>query len=1181
MSRGKRLNPFEHVLQRPDTYIGSINTVEKDVWIYNKDSKVMELKKIPYNSGLFNIIREIGSNCIDNKWKSETTEGSPPMTKIKIDVTEDGTFTFWNDGYCIPISPTDYEYTNHRTNKKTTETMYPAEMFFGEMLAGTNFETEGVKDSRKTSGKNGMGSKATNVFSTSFEIEHTSTDDKKKFVQNYSNNAKERSEPNVTSFRGKTGYTQIKFKPDYEKFAYPNSEQPEIDENLIDVIRTYAIEIAMVTSLPVFFNKEKYQIPDLEKYARLFHPDKRKYKSLLFKNKEGDECLLMERDHSPSDDIKSISFVNGINTCRGGIHVNSWRDAIIPSLVKAYNAQKTKGGKNAVKLKTNAKIVYSHLLLFVRCELNKPTFDTQTKDYLNGWIDEETNKKSNLPLSTVKPTSQEIEDIMKNWKFIKQMTEDLLSQHQFSLMKKEKVSNTNRIVSKKYDAANMIKKEPRKCTLWLTEGDSARALAIALICLLPGGRDYNGVYALRGKLLNVSANNKIKIANNEEIQMIQKILGTDPSLDYSKEENIKKLNYGAVNLFTDADVDGIHIRGLILNFFYRRFHGLCNSSKFSLQADNTPVAKAFKGKKLYKVFYTTYDYKKWCEEDPNASSCVTKFYKGLGAIKPPEIPDLVTGRKTVSFYLEGDEANYMDLAFSKEKGETDRRKEWVVRDNDDSGDIYKESVFAYEGKVSFSDFIDTQLICFQKESLPRAIPSLCDSFKESLRKVFYALRKLNITDEKKVLQIIGAVYEHSAYEHGDASLGETIIKMAQGYVNSNNIPLLKDAGQFGTRLQGGKDHSQTRYISSCLDKVSEYLYPKVDDFLLDFLKDGKQIIEPKYYMSIIPMILVNGCSGIATGYSTYIPPYNPLDLCKWIKQWIKGRKTPQLVPWWRNFTGNIELNKVKEKGREISIVTTEGILEKEVNPRSGKPTGWYIIRELPIGLWTNDFKNMCEELCTNTKKTVRGKEIKKTAVLKDVIDHSTPNTVLFKIKPGPDFIPDIDTPKNPFSCLKSSERLSNMHVLNEKGYPMRFDSPEEIMEYFCQKRYELYTKRKEFLLGSFRRDLKKTSNRYRFVKAVVDKKLNMYQEDEELEGSMLEMKLEKIDGSFDYLLSMHMRSMTKKKLEELKKEINNTKEQIANLKDKNEGDLWTDDIQKFEKYYPTFLKSRENNKKRK
>ncbi len=376
--KGKVLSSFEHPLHRPDTYIGSKKTLKCQKWIYSVDKVVQ--KNINFNSGLYNIIREIGSNIIDNKWRSEQSSGSL-MKKIEITIeSESGEFIFFNDGYCIPVRKEEYTFKPFKKEEYMME-LYPSEVFFGQMGAGTNFDDT---QERKTSGRNGMGSKLTNIFSTEFIIDHISSEDKARFVQNYWDNGKECSDPKVTKTT-KKGYTKVSFTPDYKYFKYPTAKNPGIDDDLISLIKMYAYEIAMITGMVVIFNDEKLKIKNLEAYARLFYPDK-KNKMTRFITDSGDECVVVEGDTPEADilqNIAHVSFVNGINTAKGGLHVDCWENTIISPFVKFFNKRKPKKGEKTV-LKASGDQVRPYLTFFIRCEVDKPEFGTQTKDELTG-----------------------------------------------------------------------------------------------------------------------------------------------------------------------------------------------------------------------------------------------------------------------------------------------------------------------------------------------------------------------------------------------------------------------------------------------------------------------------------------------------------------------------------------------------------------------------------------------------------------------------------------------------------------------------------------------------------------------------------------------------------------------------------------------------------------------------
>ena len=200
-------------------------------------------------------------------------------------------------------------------------------------------------------------------------------------------------------------------------------------------------------------------------------------------------------------------------------------------------------------------------------------------------------------------------------------------------------------------------------------------------------------------------------------------------------------------------------------------------------------------------------------------------------------------------------ADLLEMAFSKTKA--DQRKQWLMKSGKE-----KEYIDHSTDQLSYADFINKELIQFSMADNARSIPSAVDGMKPSQRKVLFCCFKRKLTEEVKVAQLAGYVSEHSAYHHGEASLHGTIINMAQDYCGSNNVNLLVPSGQFGTRLLGGKDAASPRYIFTKLDPLARLMFHKDDDMLIDYLDDDGMSIEPRHYVPVIPLVLVNGCDGI-------------------------------------------------------------------------------------------------------------------------------------------------------------------------------------------------------------------------------------------------------------------------------------------------------------------------------
>ena len=181
-------------------------------------------------------------------------------------------------------------------------------------------------------------------------------------------------------------------------------------------------------------------------------------------------------------------------------------------------------------------------------------------------------------------------------------------------------------------------------------------------------------------------------------------------------------------------------------------------------------------------------------------------------------------------------------------------------------------------EIGISEFIHRDLVNFSLADLRRSVAHMCDGLKPSQRKVMYACFKKNLREEMKVAQLAAYVSEKTSYHHGEVSLADTIVKLAHDYVGSNNMNYLEPCGQFGTRLMGGKDASQTRYIFTRLTPDARKLFDPRDDPVLNYLQDDGKSIEPEYFVPVIPTVLINGTEGIGTGFSTNIPPFNPRDI---------------------------------------------------------------------------------------------------------------------------------------------------------------------------------------------------------------------------------------------------------------------------------------------------------------
>lgn len=1233
MSTAKRLNPFEHALLRPETYIGPVVGSEQDCWVYNSESEEFELRNIMYNPGLERIFIEIKSNIEDNKWRSE--QAGLQMKKIEVTIDSDpesetyGYISFKNDGAWISCEKQKFEYTDHATGKVTTSFQYPAEVVFGEMHAGTNFEND---DKRKTSGRNGMGAKTTNIFSKFFEVEHTDPTTKKMFKQTFTDNARNRTEPEITRYTSKCAYTKITFLPDYEYFKYPC-----LDEDLVALFTRHLYDCSMITGIPVTLNGEKIAVKNLESYAKMYFPE-RGTGMMHFTSQFNDECVVVESGVPVMNEMAApncVSFVNGIYTSLGGKHVDAWTDKIFSTLVREFNSRKTK--KGASEIKTTARKLYPYFTLFVRCESTDVKFDSQTKNKLvspNISLVDEKNAKE------VKDFNESVREKvakMLKWSFVSLLEEKLELESDALSNKKEKAvrsSNSIAFGKKATEANNAGKKNhSAKCTLFITEGDSAKSFADTIISKIPNGRDFYGSFAIKGKFINVQKETTKRVNENKEVQMLKKILNLAFGVDYSDEENRKLLRYGKVCIISDADDDGIHIRGLLLNFFYKYWPQLFtsgeNKQQTFFQSFSTAVTMVRVPGKGVEMFYSNPSFKEWYESSFNNSRELStsstssdasnskvggktkkpagmriEYYKGLGSHKKGDHELYLKNMHLLNYTIDGNETEFMNLGFAKD---STLRKTWIVKDipkpgegtpvGGDTSVGVAAKAYQTRGDISLSDFVYDQLIIYHKMTLKRAIPNMYDGFKESQRKIFYGIQHDSESKKNKsvnVENLTGSIKKLTGYHHGAKSLEDGIKKMAMGFVGSNNIPLLVPDGEFGSRQAGGANAAAARYIATRLEKIANVIFNSEDNRCYTNYVEDNEKVEYEYYVPVIPMVLVNGAEGMATGFSSSIPCYNPSDLIEYIRKWLavnapstststsdevevdnySNPKLPEfrkLLPWYRGFKGVI----AEENGK----VVTKGVIVEETTPK-GTPTGWLAIREAPIGLWTSDLKSHLEYLLTKTHPDSDG-EKKKKLDMNYISDFEvgcgvSENEVYFRFKPANDFKPNIDEKGNKLALLKNTISTSNMIVIDENGYPRKYDTVEQLISDFCVKRIVVYRKRKELKLKEWKFELKRNTNKLIFVKAINSGELALNKDEGDLIDDIRALNIETINGKYEYLLSLGVRACTLQRITELEKEIQNLQNLITEYSSKKLADLWLEDLAVVEKEWEIFQKNRYN-----
>lgn len=1125
----KKYELLEHIQSLPDTYIGSTELTKIKTYIYCDDTKKMVEKDITYIPGLLKIFDEVIVNAIDHsmRLKVETKTDVKNVKNIKITIDkESGYISIYNDGNGIDIEK-HKDYNN----------VWVPELIFGELLTSTNYD----KTEEKTwGGKNGFGAKLTNIFSKEFTIETVDHYTKRIYTQTFTNNMRERSKPSIKTST-KQPYTLIRFLPDYERFGLLKG----MTEDIYELFKRRIIDACATTSkeVSIYFNNEKLLIKDFEKYAELY-VDKT-VQPIIYEN--CNERWEVAVALSKTGIHEQISFVNGINTIRGGRHVEYISQNIIKRVVDMVQSKKKKTVKS--------QHIKDNLIVFVKSIIVNPSFDSQSKETLTTQVSKFGSK--------CEVSDKFIEKIYKQSGIIDKAL-SLTEFHEQKKLVKTDGKKTSKLIIPKLDDANFAgTKRSSECTLILTEGDSAKTMAISGLSVI--GRDKYGVFPLRGKIMNVKDATLQKISDNAEITALKKILGLEQNKKYT---DVSDLRYGSIMIMTDQDHDGSHIKGLLFNIFQSLWNSLYKIDGF-LTSMLTPIIKASNSKGEVIQFYNMTDYKKWLETDISKKNWKIKYYKGLGTSKDEEAKDYFRNMKKITYKYNENSDEKLDLAFNKKR--SDDRKTWLINYN-------RNNVLDYtKSSVYYDNFIDNDFIHFSNRDLERSINNICDGLKESTRKILYACIKRNLyNNEIKVAQLAGNVSEVTAYHHGENSLQQAIIGMAQIFVGTNNINLLSPNGQFGSRIQGGSDASSPRYIYTLLSELTKLIFKEEDNCTLNYLNEDSQVIEPEYYIPIIPMILVNGAVGIGTGFSTNIPQYNPNDIidsciniCNKISDEninvasdndihklynvINDIDIENYVPYYLGFKGTIQKN-------DKDIYESKGVY-------SWLDDTTVEISELPVGFWTEDYKEFLESIILNNQFNLKSFE-----------SHYTAKNVKFILKftPGSRTLyGNSDKFENNFK-LVSSKNLSvnNMHLYSSSGAIKKYKGTSDIIKEWAKVRILKYYERKNHQVKNLQKEYNILSAKIRFILDVIAGKIKIMNIKLDVIAEKLnELNYPKIykdsDNSIDdnelikgynYLIKMPISQLTLDRKIILEKEVEDLKNKLDKLKQTNIEKIWLNEL---------------------
>jgi DNA topoisomerase-2 len=1155
----------EHILHAPDTYIGSIDKSLQEMDVYDVGAGRVLRKLVEFVPGLYKLFDEGIVNARDHAIRMLSKPDGKQVSYIRVSVADDGLITIENDGNGIDVA------------KHPTTGLWIPEMIFGHLRTSTNYNTE---EKKIVGGKNGFGFKVVLIWSVYGQIETVDHTRGLKYIQKFGRNLESIGAPEVSKV-AKTvkPYTRVSFRPDYARFGVvptgsgSNAEgkgsigsNAALWRNFVELLHKRTIDIAACTDakVKVYFNDALAPVKSFNDFWTLYNPldegqtagQKRVYES-MGPRWEYAVCL------STSNEFKQVSFVNGIATFKGGRHV----DYILGQIVKGI----TETIEKKRKIKVSPQSIKEQILLFLRCDIENPAFDSQTKEFMTTPVGKFGSVCEVSPAFIKKVMDLGVADIACE---VSELRENKAAARKANGSK----VRTIRGIANFSDAIHAGSNRSAECTLILCEGLSAMAGIVS--GLTKEDTLLMGIYPLKGKLLNVRDMPTKRITENKEIGDIIKILGLELGKDYSKEEAAKSLRYGKIMIMCDQDVDGSHIKGLCINLFQSHWRTLFGMTGF-LSFMNTPILRATRRNEV-KIFYNQVEYESWKalqEGSGGTGGWTIKYFKGLGTSTAKEFKEYFANRRVISYAYSGSDSDEsIDRMFNKKR--PDDRK--TLLEN------YDKSLFL-DGRstsVPYEDFVQKELLHFSSYDCERSIPNLLDGLKTSNRKVLFACFKRGLTSQEiKVAQLSGYVSEHTLYHHGEASLNGAIVAMAQNFVGSNNIHLLEPNGQFGSRLAGGEDSASERYIFTLLNPLTRLLFPAADDAVLTYLDEDGVGVEPEYYVPLLPMILVNGSTGIGTGFSTHVPSFSPKQLVAWLRNSLQG--TPQggrcashvssggWLPYYQGFKGSVS-----------AVDDSPGkFLVRGCYEHTGKPDQ-IRITELPVGTWTLPYKAWLESLCDASVVDKDGKKVPCT--IKDVVSHSTDTVVdmIVDLLPGKLAEWESTVVGGGISLLEKTLKLTttvattNMHLFDADRRLRKYVSVDDILAAYVPVRLALYGKRKAALLLQGEAQLLKLRNKARYIQLLLDGVIDLRRKTNAQVAEMLRAnKFDEQSGEgsgskgYDYLTKMPMDSVSEENRLRLLGELEKWERDMAVLRGKTEQQLWLEELDLFETEYDRRLAS--------
>jgi len=1103
-----KLSDVQHILYASDMYIGqTMHTISPPVsrFVYNQQTQTMEFKEdIVYPGGLLKIFDEAIVNAADNVRRGTAT------IKIGINRMQNAIY-IWNDGPNFEI-----KLTEHDSLWNPSQKAYQSEIAFFHCKSSSAY----TKTKRVTGGKFGVGIKCAAIFSKQFTVEMC--DGNTYYYQKCCDCLSKVFQPVIRPASAKEKdkpYIAICFSPDLSLF-YPKNESPNVlPTEMVDLFMTRALDLAgtLPRAVRIFWSLtmteftapksakyERLPVKGFKDYVRLFLPKELKdqmdsngdnLKIGFYSTERWQVCMIK----NPYGFPVNVSFANNINTYQGGSHLHYIQNQLLH-----YCRTKIEG--------IDLRRVAASIMLFVNATIEDPSFNSQCKESLKTSIGS-FGSTCELPPKFFNVLTKS--GVLDSLKAGMEQKELVAIRKNIGATKSRNVYN----IPNFRDARFAGTRNSHKCILIIVEGVSALALAEVAISVL--GNDYVGAFPIKGKIINGDVDWG-ELEKNEEFVNLCRVLG----LQVGQKTERDQLRYNRVILMCDQDLDGSHIRGLLLYLFSKKWPHLLTDNHDFIQTMITPIVAATKKKGDCKYFYTLHSFDNWHSalSESQASQWDVRHLKGLGSSTNKQGQFYFNNlRDHLRNFVKAEEKDIseLDLVFGKKNSAF--RKSWIENYN-------QQDVINYEAikQLTIFDFLHKDMIHFSMMALKRGVPHISDGMTPAARKCVWVFLQRNIIKDTKVCTAQSWVDADSNYHHAPDSLGKTIVRLSQNFTGKQNINLFLPIGQFGTRLDGGQSPASSRYLFTRLSPITRFIFRKEDDAILEQQIDEGNVIEPVCLEPIIPLILANGANSVAPGYKCVIGTYKPEDLIQKVKNklLVKPDSTP-LSPWYHKFQGVITTTD------DSGNFQSEGICIKKSDKE------WHIT-ELPLGKWREPFKEQLTKMVSDNEIT-------------EFVEQHRDENVCFEVKLNNELKTD------PIKYFKLKKPFSSqLNLFSHENKIASFKSITEIFDIWFDHRLNLYEKRRKSILQSLQNSLPFLVIKAEFIRLVLENRLPLGKKKDVITRVLLDNKIDLI--FHERLLKMNLASFTEERIQVINSELLNRKKEIEYYDKVDPKELWLRDL---------------------